>query len=34
MIEDVGEGVKSKARTKFITRIAKFSAWEGLSEKS
>jgi hypothetical protein len=34
MIEDSGSGVKGKASPKFIERIAKLPAWEGLSEKS
>jgi hypothetical protein len=34
MIEDAGPGVKSKASTKFIERIAKLPAQEGLSEKN
>jgi hypothetical protein len=34
MTEDVGSGVKSKASTKLIERIAKLLAWGGLSDKS
>jgi hypothetical protein len=35
MIEDAGPGVKSKASTKFIERIAiNLHGWEGLREES
>jgi hypothetical protein len=34
MTEDIGPGVKSKASTKFIDRIAKLPVRQGLSEKS
>jgi hypothetical protein len=34
MIKDARSGVKSKASTKFIERVAKHPAWEGLIRKA